>query len=170
MQWGSDLAFTVRRDGAEVAKVDGWAQATIEGNPGYRLSPRTHTTWEVSSPHVESVDDLDVVAVLQLDYAVSTDLLGNAPGGGQHLTVTPSHLPGAAGAGTIAGTGLAVSFDDGAHWRDVPLVRRGGTWVADFVAPDTGYVSLKVTAWDDAGNRVSQEITRAYGLTTRGPR
>ncbi|MFF4807835.1 S8 family serine peptidase [Micromonospora chersina] len=185
MQWGSDLALTVRRDGVEVAKVDGWAQATIEGNPegvghysldltasraGYRLSPRTHTTWEVLSPHVEDVDDLDVVAVLQLDYAASTDLAGDARGGRQHLAVTPSHLPGAAGAGTIAGTTLAVSFDDGAHWRDVTLVRRGGTWVADFVAPDTGYVSLRATAWDDAGNRVSQEITRAYGLATPGSR
>ena len=30
-----------------------------------------------------------------------------------------------------------------------------------------GYVGLKTEAWDTAGNRIEQEIVRAYALTLR---
>ena len=108
--------------------------------------------------------------LLQLDYAVVTDMAGNAPGGPQHLGLTPSHLAGAVGAGQLTGAALEVSFDDGVTWRNVTLTREGGTWVAGFIAPTTGFVSLRATASDSAGNKITQEIIRAYGLRTPGSR
>jgi subtilisin family serine protease len=187
MQWGDQLTFTVFQDGVEVKKTEGWASATIEDNPSgtthftldlqagrdpahYRLSPRTHTVWEVVSQPVAHPEDLDLMPLLQLDYAVVTDMAGNAPGGPQHLGLTPSHLAGAVGAGQLTGAALEVSFDDGVTWRNVTLTREGGTWVAGFIAPTTGFVSLRATASDSAGNKITQEIIRAYGLRTPGSR
>ncbi len=130
----------------------------------YRLSPRTHTVWTVKSVPA-APGELDLMPVLQLDYRVGADLAGDVPGGRQSIGLTASHLDGAVGAGRIAGAALSVSYDDGATWRPVPLAgSKGGDWTASFVAPRNGFVSLKARAWDSAGNAVTQEVIRAYGL------
>ncbi|KAB1990687.1 S8 family peptidase [Streptomyces triticiradicis] len=130
----------------------------------YRLSPRTHTVWQVRSDPVTDPTVIDRVAVLQMDYDVVTDLAGDARGGRQTLRLTPRHLDGAAGAGKIQGAALSVSFDDGATWKPVRTTGKSGTWTARYLAPHHGYVSLKAEGWDDAGNRIDQEVIRAYGL------
>ncbi|MFE2303440.1 S8 family serine peptidase [Streptomyces sp. NPDC059445] len=130
----------------------------------YRLSPRTHTVWQVRSDPVTDPTVIDRVAVLQMDYDVDTDLAGDARGGRQTLRLTPRHLDGAAGAGRIEGATLSVSYDDGATWTPVRTNGKSGTWTACYDAPRHGYVSLKAEGWDDAGNRVTQEVIRAYGL------
>ncbi|WP_328557548.1 S8 family peptidase [Streptomyces sp. NBC_00358] len=182
MQDGNDsLDFKVYQDG-ELVKTSAWASATLypvpavpstytldlraERDPGaYRLSPRTHSVWKVRSAPVTDPMKIDRMALMQLDYAVATDLAGDARGGRQSLGLTGSHLPDAAGAGRVVGATLAVSYDDGRHWRPVRLDRTAaGHWTARFDAPHHGFVSLKARTWDDAGNSVTQEVTRAYGL------
>jgi hypothetical protein len=132
----------------------------------YALSPHTHTVWEVNAPPISNgPDTLDLVSLLQLDYDVDTDLAGRARGGRQTLGVRASHLEGAVGAGRIGRVTLAVSFDDGRHWRPVRLERdRSGAQVAHFTAPRSGFVSLRATARDDAGNAITQDVIHAYGL------
>ncbi|MFF4535102.1 S8 family serine peptidase [Streptomyces aureus] len=130
----------------------------------YRLSPRTHTVWQVTSDPVTDPTRIDRMAVLQMDYGVDTDLAGDARGGRQTLRLTPRHLEGAAGAGTVRGAKLSVSYDDGATWTPAEVTGRSGTWTAVYDAPRHGYVSLRAEGWDDAGNRVTQEVIRAYGL------
>ncbi|MEV6197909.1 S8 family serine peptidase [Streptomyces sp. NPDC051920] len=130
----------------------------------YRLSPRTHTVWQVRSDPVTDPNVIDRVAVLQMDYDVVTDLAGDARGGPQALRLTPHHLEGAAGAGKIQGAALSVSYDDGATWTPVKVIGGSGTWTALYKAPHDGFVSLKAEGWDDAGNRITQEVIRAYGL------
>lgn len=183
MQWGDNLTFTVLQDGVQVAQTTGYASATILANPPgvtdftldlqasrdpklYRLSPSTHTVWNVMSTVPQDPNALDTMAVMQLDYAVDTDMNGNARGGEQTLGITASQLAGAVDAGTIRGATLAVSFDDGKTWHNVLLTHEDqGTWIAHFDAPRSGFVSLKTSAWDSVGNRITQEITRAYGLS-----
>lgn len=184
MQWGDQLTFTVFQNGVEVKKTEGWASATLEDDPSgtthftldldarrdpahFRLSPRTHTVWEVDSRPVAQPYTEELFALLQLDYSVATDLSGDAIGGTQRIGLTASHLAGATGTGTVTGATLAVSFDDGATWTNVALVREGTGWAASFQAPASGFVSLKASAWDSAGNKITQEITRAYGLRAR---
>ncbi|MFH8388621.1 S8 family serine peptidase [Streptomyces sp. NPDC018036] len=130
----------------------------------YRLSPHTHTVWQVASAPVTDPTVIDRVAVLQMDYGVDTDLAGDARGGRQTLRLTPHHLAGAAGAGTIQGATLSVSYDDGTTWTPVQTKGKSGTWTACYSAPHHGYVSLRAEGWDDAGNRITQEVIRAYGL------
>ena len=181
MQSGDHLVFTVLQDGVQVAQTTGYASATIVANPPgvthfnldlqasrdpsvYRLSPSTHTVWDVMSSPPKDPTVLDTMPLLQLDYGVATDMNGDAAGGRQQLEITASHLAGAVGTGSIQGATLAVSFDDGKTWENVPLIRADGSWTAQFDAPVSGFVSLRTTAWDSVGNRISQQITRAYGL------
>jgi subtilisin family serine protease len=177
----STLDFKVFQNGQLVA-TSAWPSATLypiptvpstytldlhaERDPAaYRLSPSTHTVWQVKSDPVTDPMETDRMALLQVDYGVATDLAGDAQGGSQTLKLTGSHLPGAAGAGRIAGATLSVSYDDGHSWHQVELDRTArGSWTARFDAAHRGFVSLKAQIWDDAGNRISQEVTRAYGL------
>ena len=132
----------------------------------YRLTPRTHSVWTVKSAPVTDPHAVDLMALLQLDYQVSTDLAGNRPGGRQTLGLSASHLPGVAGAGAVTDGTLAVSYDDGATWHPVDLERTAtGKWTARFDAPTHGFVSLRATAQDARGNRITQEVVRAYGLS-----
>jgi len=134
----------------------------------YRLSPKTHTVWNVMSAPVTDPMAIALMAFMQLDYQLATDLSGDTQGGRQTIDLSASHLPGAVGAGAIAGGSLAVSYDDGATWRPVGLEQTAtGRWTARFDAPARGFVSLKASAWDSAGNSITQEVTRAYGLTNR---
>ena len=60
--------------------------------------------------------------------------------------------------------GLQVSYDDGRTWR-TPLLTRIGDHGIAFLRPPAGegFVSLKASAADAAGNTVEQTIVRAYG-------
>lgn len=166
-------------NGTLVATSDGWASVSVfpaadqkitytfdlqaSRDPAvWRLSPRTHTVWTVVSLPL-SASGVDLMPFLQLDYSVATDLAGNARPGRQRIGLKASHLDGAVGTGRIAGASLQVSTDDGRTWRPADLTRSGSDWTAAFDAPNHGYVSLRATAWDTAGNKITQEVIRAYG-------
>lgn len=60
---------------------------------------------------------------------------------------------------------IEVSYDDGAHWKAMPVKRRGRQWVAELFHPSSAeFVSLRSSARDYAGNSVEQTVIRAYGL------
>ena len=42
-----------------------------------------------------------------------------------------------------------------------------GWYAAHFTAPARGYVSLRVSGRDSAGNTITQDVVRAYGLRGR---
>ena len=102
--------------------------------------------------------------LIQLDYAVDTDLDGNA-GRVFDLTVGASFLSTATGAGRIRTVTLDVSYDDGATWQPATLRARAGAWSTRIAAPSTArLVTLRTTARDSSGTTVEQRITRAFGL------
>jgi subtilisin family serine protease len=136
---------------------------TTRDLPDRPYSPRTHTEWGFSSDQAEFTT-LEPLPLIQLDYGVATDLSGRA-----HrrtgLTVTPSHLPGAAGPGTISAVTLEISYDDGASWQTTKLRRSGDEWLGQLDAPSTAeYATLRTTARDTNGNSVTQTVVRAFGL------
>jgi hypothetical protein len=141
--------------------------ATRPADP-WRTSIRTHTAWTFKSKRSAPLE-LDPLPLLQLDYDVDTDLQSNVEAGRPDVIgISAKHEPGAVGGGAVQGVTLALSYDDGATWRPLGLTRASsGGWRATVTYPRAargGYVSLKATARDDAGNRVEQEIIRAYGL------
>ncbi|WP_432940413.1 S8 family serine peptidase [Kribbella sp. CA-253562] len=136
---------------------------TTRDMPGRPYSPRTRTEWGFVSDQAH-YNELESLPLIQLDYGVSTDLAGRAQRR-TGLSVTPSHLPGAAGPGRISTVTLEVSYDDGGTWHTLNSSRSGATWQARLDAPlKAQYVSLRTTARDSAGNSVVQTVDRAFGL------
>jgi subtilisin family serine protease len=103
--------------------------------------------------------------LINLRYRLDTGLDNAVRGGGVHsIEVTASHHSQAGGA-PIQGLQVEVSDDDGATWRPAPTwPRGGGRYEALARQPRTGFMSIRVTAADRAGNRVQQEVIRAYRL------
>ncbi|NIK55376.1 S8 family serine peptidase [Kribbella shirazensis] len=82
--------------------------------------------------------------------------------------VTPRHV--VPNAPRIVGVKTWVSFDDGKTWVTAHVNKeRHGSWQVQVMHPKladtTGAVTVRTEAWDSVGNRVSQQIDRAYGLT-----
>jgi hypothetical protein len=57
---------------------------------------------------------------------------------------------------------LQVSYNGGKSWHAVSLARHGRSWLASVHNPASGYVSLRSTVIDSAGNSTVQAIYRAY--------
>ncbi|MEH7504635.1 S8 family serine peptidase [Neobacillus drentensis] len=131
----------------------------------WNTSVRTHTEWTFWSKQQEEWQtDLPL---LSLDYKVDTDMNGNSMAGRTiKLGMSVAQIASATGNGKVDGATLEVSFDEGTSWKKVELVRDGNGWTADITHPKNpgSYVSLRASAWDDAGNSISQEVIKAYGL------
>ncbi|MFI6784857.1 S8 family serine peptidase [Micromonospora sp. NPDC050276] len=136
-------------------KRDGWAGP---------YSTATRTEWGFTSARIKPGVLWWEPSLIQLDYAVDTDVDGKAKRNAE-LTVTPVHLPGATEASAIGTVTVDVSYDDGVTWHHAKLKRKGDGWRARIDAPRTaGFVTLRTTARDARGNSVEQSITRAFGL------
>ncbi|MFE7620258.1 S8 family serine peptidase [Streptomyces sp. NPDC057496] len=136
--------------------------------PEGALSRATSTRWSFTAPRpAEGKESL--LPLLQLDYDVATDLKGAAPDSGAFaFGVSARHQDGLTGR-SVKGMEVSVSYDDGESWRAAKTSARGdGAYRVRVAHPSTGrtggYVTLRVRAWDDAGNEVTQEIERAYAL------
>ena len=58
---------------------------------------------------------------------------------------------------------VEVSFDDGRTWERATVTPRGGNPAAVIHSPrEPGFVSLRATATDQAGNTATVTIIRAY--------
>ncbi|MFH9232946.1 S8 family serine peptidase [Streptomyces sp. PBSH9] len=135
----------------------------------WKTSIRTHSEWSfVSGALDESGPYQADIPLLQLDYAVDTDLAGDVRSGRMTeiglTSGTQEWLPGAVKANEAS---LSVSYDDGKHWTKVDLrKKKTGEWTAKFRTPAKGAasVSLKAHAEGPGGLVVDQEIIRAFGL------
>jgi hypothetical protein len=141
----------------------------------WRYSTETHTAWTLQSteppPGVQQI-----LPLLLVDYDLNLDLLNQAPlpqerSAPNMLDFTVRPQRGAAGR-PVQGLRLWVSYDDGATWKQKQVrSRAGGRFRAILDQRDfeetSGFVSLRVEAWDEGGNRIEQEITRAYALKPR---
>ncbi|WP_163103327.1 S8 family serine peptidase [Peribacillus alkalitolerans] len=131
----------------------------------WATSVSTHTEWTFWSKLQEQINtDLPLIS---LDYKVDTDMNSNAIAG--HMTklgLSAVQIADAPANGKISGASLEVSFNEGKTWEKVNLVREGNGWIADIKNPSKSgiFVSLRASAWDDAGNRIDQEIIKAFGL------
>ncbi|MBG9586998.1 hypothetical protein [Cytobacillus firmus] len=131
----------------------------------WKTSLSTHTEWTFWSQKREEFETL--LPFYSLDYKVETDMNGNAlaaPSTALELSV--AKLDGVEGNGKLEGATLEVSFNEGESWKKVKLERTAyDRWSAKINNPKTNkYVSLRATAWDDQGNKISQEVIKAYGL------
>ncbi|MFC0526908.1 S8 family serine peptidase [Phytohabitans kaempferiae] len=122
------------------------------------LSTRVSVAWTFRSGHVADSVRLPLSTVR---FAPRVDSENAAPAG-QVATIPVSVVaqPDSA-AGPNTSLRVEVSYDDGVTWSPAPVA--AGQATVDHPARD-GYVSLRATAVDSAGNTVTQTVIRAYKL------
>ncbi len=131
----------------------------------WNTSTRTHTEW-IFQAKEEIEPWQSPLPFLTLNYGVDTDVNGNAllnrP---TNLSISVEKVKDAIGYGNVDGATLEVSFNEGKTWKKVKLNRNGDMFTASITNPKSATsVSLKASAWDDKGNKITQEIIKAYGL------
>ncbi len=176
----SEFDLSVHRDGELIGRdaapglwLDAPAEAgayTItldakQATPTWTYSTASHSVWEFRSNGAE--DELMPILLADLDVPQADPL--NRVRTGRPVTVTLGlrHQTGSTTARVTSAT-LEISYD-GSHWTQLPLRSTGDrTYAATVTHPaaQAGKApSLRVTATDAAGGKLTQEVTRAYGLT-----
>ncbi|MFF3389555.1 S8 family serine peptidase [Streptomyces sp. NPDC002669] len=135
----------------------------------WRTSTRTHTEWSFVSGALDENGPYQAdIPLLQLDYAVDTDLAGDVKAGRwTEVGLSSGTQEWLDGAVKATKASLSVSYDDGKTWEAAQLRKdAAGSWTARFKTPKKAgaFVSLRAHAEVADGPAVDQEIIRAFGL------
>ncbi|WP_063780794.1 S8 family peptidase [Nonomuraea sp. SBT364] len=145
------------------------AEWTFTTPAGAERLPGSFCSLEVLYGTAEPCKPAPVVFV-SYDLGDTLDAANSVRAGRPHtFTVSPYHSPSPSKMPGIAGLKLWASTDDGATYTPVPVKRdRDGTYTARTRYPalsaTKGAVTLKVEAWDKAGNSLKQTTVRAFSL------
>ncbi|MBM0233563.1 S8 family serine peptidase [Micromonospora sp. STR1_7] len=166
------VQFRLSRDGKEIGTSDSaWAEFPVPADKAtYRLeatttrgAPDTLSTsvsvaWTFTSAHTSSPQRLPLTTARPTPALDDT----NTARGGRMMTI-PVALDRQAGSTAAPNRtlGVSASFDDGRTWVALPVLR-GVALIGHPRRP--GFVSLRLTATDTAGNSVTQTIQRAYRI------
>jgi hypothetical protein len=153
--------------------------------PWFTLSNTIHTTWTFPSAHVPDSVTLPnpkwacvrfaprhncaAVPLPLLYYTVNgIDLTDHVAAGGPASTdITIYHAQGA-DPSPITAASMDVSYDGGRTWQPATLTGSGDHWTAHYTHPSLaatdGYVAIRATAKDAAGDTVTQTVLKAYAL------
>ncbi|SCG73060.1 S8 family serine peptidase [Micromonospora humi] len=175
----NDAARTaLYRNGKLVGEIEAAGYGEFEVPPGvanYRLdtmakrsftdlSTEVSASWTFRSKRVPG-DTPARLPAMAVRFAPPLSVDGTAPAGRTFtVPVTVQRQPGAP-AGKVKALTVDVSYDGGKTWRKATLKKQGAGWTATVRHPaGPGYVSLRASARDDAGNTVTQRIIQAYRL------
>jgi subtilisin family serine protease len=131
----------------------------------WTTSTATSTTWTFRSAHTATPE---VLPLIQVGYELDTDLRNVITG--NRLVLRPGYQPGATARGPIE-LRAELSYDDGKTWQRLDGWRdHDGATTVWLRTPPRGatFASLRVSAWDGAGNRLDQTITRAWRAAPPG--
>lgn len=130
----------------------------------FPLSTAVSATWQFRSEAVAPETRAQILSLPVLRFAPELDLRSETSAAALLL---PVHIarPAGAAAPRLASATVEVSFDDGARWAPLPLLRVGEHALALVVHPrGATHVSLRGAARDVEGNQVEQTLLRAYAL------
>jgi len=171
-------------DGTHTLKIVN--DATQDGSLTGDASTATHTEWTATATTDAANYDQHILPLLQGYYAVDSST-GKHGAKGTSLTVEVGHIAGATGSAKVTGATAQVRVDGG-KWQTVTLKLRSrdtsgpgeaagmfptgrayvASYTADLPTAHAGWVDLKVTAKDAAGNTFAQEITHAFQISASG--
>ncbi|GIJ42011.1 S8 family serine peptidase [Micromonospora andamanensis] len=166
--------LTLYRDGERMGESDspGYGEFTVPKEPAaYRLesvanrsvsslSTRVETAWNFRS--AATTDTPVALPLMVVRFAPKLDASNRAPIGHFSFPVSIQRQA-TASYGTLRTLTVEVSYNDGATWQPVRLTGFGLNRTAHVRHPQAhGFASIRASATDDAGNSVTQTITRAY--------
>ncbi|MFD9502833.1 hypothetical protein [Streptomyces sp. NPDC060035] len=143
---------------------------------------KVRTEWNFASAEpttmaVEGCDEFspvptvcEAMPAVQLDHDMPLNALNQASAKKAYsFTVNAGRAKGWTGSTAMDGAKVSVSYDDGVTWNSAKVRREdSNSFRVELRHPrkaDTnGFVTLRTEAWDSAGNRTVQTITRAYAL------
>jgi subtilisin family serine protease len=127
----------------------------------WTMSTSTRTEWWFSSA---PSDENATVGMLGVGYSLPLDGLNRAARSPIRMGLTVEDPTGTLTA-PIERARVWTSTNDGRTWTEATTVRRTGDHTFNVRLPAaSGPVSLKVVAFDEDGNRVSEEVIRAYNV------
>jgi subtilisin family serine protease len=125
------------------------------------VSSQVDVVWTFRSKRVAGTAR-EFLPLSAVRFTPKLNLQQRAPAGYFRVPFTVQRQPGST-AGATESFGMQVSYDDGTTWTEPRYTRTGDRGVAILKNPrKPGYVSLRATATDTAGNSVQQTIMRAY--------
>ncbi|NMO55676.1 S8 family serine peptidase [Actinoplanes sp. TBRC 11911] len=173
---GGNVDVRLYRNGTEVGR-SAWApdafqvpaesgdyrlHARFQSDPAFTRSTLVDAEWTFKSAHVAD-GKLVHLPMTAVRFSPDLDINNTAPGGRPYaLPISLDRQVGAAPAKTKS-LSVEASFDDGKTWRHLVVIRTGEKAVALVWNPrGKGFVSLRASAADTAGNTVRQTVIRAY--------
>ncbi|MEU5869830.1 S8 family serine peptidase [Nonomuraea sp. NPDC047529] len=131
--------------------------------PEAKLSTAVDAVWTFRSARTAKPEPLPLMAVRYTPQDLDDDNRAK-PGSRTTIPIRVERAPGA-GRAAVSSIKLQASADDGRTWRPVPVRATPSGWTARLDNPATaGYVSLRATVTDKAGDGVTQTVTRAYAV------
>lgn len=129
------------------------------------LSTNTETVWSFTSSHPGD-DSVVVLPLSVVRFGPALDLNNTAPAGKAFTMPVAVVRQPKSQAALNKKLMVDVSYDDGKTWQSAKLTKTAyGRWTAALQHPNrTGFVSLRASATDTAGNTVQQTIIRAYRI------
>ena len=164
---GGCVHFRVLNCDVDVPADEGtYTLTAVDPAPVFTDAVQTSTTtWTFRSQHGEAT-----LPLIDLDYDVPVSMTNTlAAGTPTTISVGVARQPGSTG-GSLGTPTVQVSYDDGSTWTSLAVSPIDHTrFVAHYQLPKlaatNGFVALRVTAADAAGDSVVQQIPRAYRLT-----
>ncbi|MGW3807796.1 S8 family peptidase [Micromonospora sp. NPDC005113] len=164
--------YRLSRNGKEIATADGSyadfpvpadkatyrLEATVTRGAPDTLSTSVSVAWTFTSAHTSKPEPLPLTTARPTPALDDT----NTARAGRAMTIPVAldRHPGSTAAPNRT-LGVSASFDDGRTWVALP-VHHGVALIKHPRRP--GFVSLRMTATDTAGNTVAQTIQRAYRI------
>lgn len=149
-------------------------------NVNFPLATASHTAWTFGSSHqsgigvpadwkcIDFTRDCAPLPLLYAYYTADSDLLNQLEPGQHTLSLTVQHQEKSVSA-VISRASVAVSYNDGATWTRAVVTGADGSFQAAFTVPQqsqtNGFVAVKVSASDAAGNKIEQTVLRAYAVS-----
>ena len=147
-----------------VPPAEGAYKVTVEANRGApsTLSTKVSATWTFRSATVRGEVPVGLpVSAVRFEPALNET--NSAPAGVTFAIPVRIDRQPTSSAGTARTLGVEVSYDDGITWQRALVIRGGQFGVAIVRHPaGVGFVSLRASAADSAGNTLEQTVIRAY--------
>ena len=162
------VIFDQRQVGAfltGVAAEDSAYRVRIEATRGApnTLSTKVTGEWTYRSGNVPGDTPRNLAASAVRFTPPLTDR-NTAPAGTVWLVPVEVQRQSDSAAGRARTLTVEVSFDDGATWRAVPVLRLGRHALVAVHNPAAGFVSFRAASADAAGNTVKLTVIRAYAV------